>query len=144
MANENKKPSGIAWTALILVILLIIALIIIFIFVFVRRDIPITGVALTQISGTTTGLTDSFDISKEDIYISKNSATLALTLNLGEGIKKDDVKYVKNNGAKTTDIITVTQGAGLTIVEGQLGKTIKQGITAQYLATTDTSLLRLQ
>ena len=146
---DNRKPSGVAYLALILVIILIIAIIIAFVFIFVREDIQIPGVRLTiqtgsssstgtgtttVTSGTVTTSVDTYDTSEKDIYVSRNSNPLTLTLKPGAKGETGRVIAVKNNGAKTTDIITLLAGSGLTLRDGGLGKTISQGSTAELIA----------
>ena len=146
MANgEKNKPSGVAYLALVLVIVLIIAVIVGYVFIFVRREVEIFGVNLKQVDGASTGTSDTFNVSENDIYVSRNSTALTLTLSFGNGVPKGRVISVKNNGPKTTDIITLTAGSGITLQTGQLTDKVNQGQTAELLATTDSgTFLRLQ
>ena len=145
MADEDHKPSGIAYLSLILIIIVIIAIIVVFVFVFVREDIQIPGVRLTIQTGTSTTATttvagtapvatDTYETSEKDIYVSRNSTPLTLILKPGAKGEEGRIIAVKNNGVKSTDIITLQATTGLTLRDGGLGKTVSRGSTAELIA----------
>ena len=156
--DKDIKPSWVAWLALIFVVLVIVAVIVAYVFIFVRREVQIFGLnTKIQTGATTTATTatngtnpaDSFTINTNDMYVSRNTTPLTLTISSTNTIETGKNIWVKNTATiptgqpSSTNQITLTSSGNIRINDGGLGLLVDASRTAQLVSVGSNILLRL-
>jgi hypothetical protein len=145
--SESRGASTVAWIALVLAIILIIAVIILGIMYFRNRNIFDTNPPWVIAPAITTGTTDTFAPAGDNIYISRNPASFTLSISKPSTPTTGRMFEINNTNQASSVLITVrpATGSGISITDNiSSNGTVEGRTTAQYIWTSETTIVRLR
>lgn len=141
--NDELFQSYWFWILVFIAIAALAIAIGVLVWIGTRKD-PALDVRLgIQEALTATMATDTFTTDQDDIYVSKNTVSLALTIPNNSSNSEGRQIYIKNDGTGDINLDTKTL---VKFSEGKItnGSTVEAGVYAVFIFVGDNSLLRLQ